>query len=316
MPHKRVFLLVCLLCFGFIPNSYSSNTKINLIKFITIESSEEQEKVRLKFEKPFPETTSQHFDSGLVRITLPYTNYNKTIETKHVNDRFIRIIRLFKEGSSSILEIQFADNEFQAIGKVTSSVDGQFMNVYIDKSTEPVDIPDDRSIFLPQSKSNVQATPIELSNELLQDSNITVNIIKMLLAVAAILIFFYSILWIYNKFFVTRFSFKKGGHAIRMVNAYHISPKQKIVVLDVDDTTYACGVTPSNISLISEITDKSFYSYLSQLKPDYDKGIDFTRLRTQYLESKNAKSNKDSLRPKTPFAAELLSRVKKLKPID
>lgn len=316
MLHKRVFLLVYLLLFCLTSNLYPSDSKTSLITSIDIDSSEKQEKIRLRFEKPFTETTSQHFDPGLVRITLPYTNYEKSIETTHVNDRFIRITRLYKEGSSSILEIQFANQEFQAIGKVSSTVDGPLLDIFIDKSMEPVDIPDDSSIFLPAGKSNPKATPLELSDDMLPDNNITVNIIKMLLAVAAILIFFYGILWVYNKFFVTRFSFKKGGHAIKMVTSYHISPKQKIVVLDVDNTTFACGVTPNNISLISEIADKSFYNYLKQIKPNSGKGVDFTRIRTQYLESKIAKSNEDSIKPKAPFAAELLSKVKKLKPID
>ncbi len=316
MPRKRLFLLVYLLFFCTTSDIYPSDSKTSLIQAIDIDSSETQEKIRLRFDKPFTETTSQHFDSGLVRITLPYSNYDKSIETKHVNNRFIRMTRLYKEGNSSILEIQFANQDFQAIGKVSSSIDGPLLDLLIDKSMEPVDVPDDSNIFLPGGLNSQKATPLELSDDMLTDSNITVNIIKMLLAVTAVLIFFYGILWVYNKFFVTRFSFKKGGHSIKMVTSYHISPKQKIVILDVDNTTFACGVTPNNISLISEIADKSFYNYLKQIKPDSDKGVDFTHIRTQYLESKNAKSNEDSIKAKTPFAAELLNKVKQLKPID
>ncbi len=316
MSHSRFFLLVTLLIFFFTTSLHSAETVSNHIKSISIQSATEQENIQLFFEKPFFETTSQHFDSGLVRITFPNTNYEQSAETKHVNDRFIRIIRLYKEGNSSILEIQFADTGFQAIGKVSSDIDGQNLNIIISKKTGPSEPSTSESLFFPDTQANPQAKPLTFSNELLEDNNITVNIIKMLLAVAAILIFFYSILWVYNKFFVSRFSFKKGSHTIKMVTSYHLSPKQKIVVLDVDHTTFACGVTSNNISLIGEIKDKSFHNYLSRLKPDYDKGIDFTRLRTQYLESKIAKSNEDSLNPKAPFASELLSKVKKLKPID
>jgi len=67
--------------------------------------------------------------------------------------------------------------------------------------------------------------------------------------------------------------------------------------------------------LISVVSDDSFDQFLMKLNTNEGREIDFSNLRTQYLESKIAKDNSDSAKT-TTFAVEFLNKVKKLKPID
>jgi flagellar biogenesis protein FliO len=316
MPLLRFFSLVCIFILPYPALSQPAVQRAVKIQKIEIHSTADQERIQLAFDSDFHETISPHFDTGLVRITLPTTIYNPGLETVHINNRFLRIVRLYQEGKNTIVEIQFSDSEFLAIGKVSSQIEGQQLFIDIDKTAKSNNKSIEDSPLFAGTADKKDVQPLTFNKEMLENSDITVNIIKMLLAVAAILLFFYGILWIYNRFFVSRFSFKKGNHTIRLVSSYHISPKQKIVILDVDNTSFACGVTPTSINLISEVSGNSFYNYLAQLKPDHKKGVDFSRLRTQYLETRSAKSDENSMKNKSSFAAELLIKVKKLKPID
>ena len=159
-----------------------------------------------------------------------------------------------------------------------------------------------------------------LPGDYMAESSITTNIIKMLLALFAILIIFYLILWVYNRYFVSRFSFKKGDFNIKVSASYHLGPKQKILVIEVNDTAYVCGVTAQNINVMSKVTDNAFVDFLSNYAPSRGKNVDFFELRAQYLENKRnqqleQKSN-EAEKPKESFASEFVNRVKKLRPID
>ena len=142
----------------------------------------------------------------------------------------------------------------------------------------------------------------------------------MLLALFAILLLFYLILWVYNRYFVSKFSFKKGDYSIKVSASYHLSPKQKILVIEVNDAAYVCGVTPQNISVMSQVTDNAFVDFLANYTPPKRKRVDFFELRAQYLESKKRQqlnqAASETKKPEDNFASEFVNRVKKLRPID
>lgn len=316
MPVFRIFLLIYILLSSYPALSQATTQKTTIIQKIDIHSTSDQESIQFAFSGAFTETISPHFETGLVRIALPATSFNPKLEILHINNRFLRNLRLSQEANSTIVEIQFSDSDFVAIGKVSFQLFEKQLIINIDKKLTTNNSIVESSTLFAEMQEEKKAQPLALENELLKDSEITVNIIKMLIAVAIVLLFFFGILWICNRFFVSRYSIKKGKHTIKLVSSYHISPKQKIVILNVDNYFFACGVTPTSINLISEIIDNSFEKFLSQLKTSHKTGIDFSLLRTQYLETRNMKSNSNEQKTKSSFANELLTKVKKLKPID
>ncbi|MCP4750577.1 MAG: FliO/MopB family protein [Proteobacteria bacterium] len=257
----------------------------------------------------------------MIRIIFPFTDFDPVLGFRSINDRFVQAIRLEKEGKSSILEIQFADPGFQAIGLINYRAEKQILHVFIDKDRESAQTSKDdseRSSLIqtsdkeeePQQQNAFQAA------DYFSSTNITTNIIKMLLALFVLLLFFYVLLWLYNKFFVAKFSFSKGKYSIRVSSSYHISPKQKIIILEINKLAFACGVTSNNINLISKVSDDSFLNYLTSFNPDKNK-VDFFELRTQYLEGRRRQQEaQESKTTDTKFATELIDKVKSLKPLD
>ncbi len=66
---------------------------------------------------------------------------------------------------------------------------------------------------------------------------------------------------------------KKSGSYIQVLSMHHLSPKEKLVLVDVLGETILVGVTPNQISKLTSIkTDKEF---AKQAKPDSFKFSDY-----------------------------------------
>lgn len=306
---KLILLFISPLCV------LGADSTLSIVK-ISASSDEQQSRFQIHFSQPYQEAVSSHFDDGVVRLTLPNSGYDEAVSFNYVNDRFVRYLRLFGEGKNTTVEILFADQDFQAVGRVKTEQKSDVLNIYIDKKGQYSEAEFEESPLSLPVEPKVGEGSLPFNSELMESGNITANIIKMLIALSMILLLFYSLLWAYNRFFVSRFSFKKGNHSVKLVSSYHISPKQKIVIIDVNHRSFACGVTVNNISLISEVTDTSFQDFLATVQLEGDQEVNFSKLRTQYIESKVVRENHNAEEPKRSFSNELINRVRKLKPID
>jgi flagellar biosynthetic protein FliO len=279
---------------------------------IDVQADSVRETIVLGFNHTTPATPSLYFEKGLVRVTLPQTVFDPAIRHQVVNDRFLRGLRLEQEQTSAILEIVFADSDFDGIGRINHRLQGRELIFEIQKSGEPM-MTADTALSAP-----AVGVPTATLGEYFADNDLTVNIVKMLLALFLVLLFFYLLLWLYNRFFVRRFRFKQGRYAIKISSSHHLNPKQKIMIVEVNDEAYACGVTPSQISVIAKVSDTSLTDFLSQLDLSSPSPVSFADLRTQYLESKKTQATLVDPLPADPanFASELIGRIKKLRPLD
>jgi len=288
---------------------------------IEVSSDTNLENIILKFQTEYEGIPSINFEEGMVRVELPYTDFPPSLSYQSINNRFVQALRLGKEGKSTILEIQFADPNFQAIGLINYETEEGNLNLSIKKKKDKSPEKTEKNTLTQAIKQAERAQSTSfLPGEYVADSSVTTNIVKMLLALFVILIFLYMILWVYNRYFVSKFSFKKGDYAIKVSASYHLSPKQKILVIEVNDVAYVCGVTPQNISVMSKVTDNAFVDFLVNYRPTGRKNIDFFELRAEYQDSKKSKhldeATPESKEPSQSFASELVNRVKKLRPID
>ena len=304
-------------------NGYPANDQEQiLLTSIDVSSDTNQEQLILIFKSDYTGIPSINFDQGLVWVELPYSDFSPKLSYQSINNRFIQALRLGKEGKSTILEIQFADPNFEAVGLINYQIENDLLFLTIGKKKKDSTEEPEKSTLTQaiEQAERSQNSPF-LANDYMADSSITTNIIKMLLALFLILIFFYLVLWVYNRYFVSKFSFKKGDYNIKVSASYHLGPKQKILVIEVNDAAYVCGVTSQNISVMSKVTDNAFVDFLSNYAPSRGKNADFYDLRAQYLASKKNQQQKQSStekeeKPKESFASELVNRVKKLRPID
>jgi flagellar biogenesis protein FliO len=316
MPKVIVYLLINIFLINS-PFVVPAAENLARIEKISVEKKTETDLVQLIFKSPYKESISYHYDPGMVRLTLPHSEFDDSLkEIVRINDRFIDDIRLDKEGLNTSLVIKFVDRDFQATSRIKIKTVENQLSIVINKLTDLDNDEMEPRVDIQGLKGKESPSALSFSDDLLTSSDVTVSIVKMLVALSGILLFFYSLLWAYNRFFVRKFSFKKGDHSIKMVSSYHVSPKQKIIVLNVDEKTFACGVTSNNINLISEIRDDSFDRFVTGLNYEENSVVDFSKLRTQYLESKIAKDNTISAKSTSSFATELMNKVKKLKPID
>lgn len=314
---RRLFSLVFLWTLLCSTLSYVSAAENRIVDIKTV-ADKDQEKIHLIFSSEYRQSVSTDFENGLVQVTLPHTSFDPSLDFLNINNRFIRILRLVKAGDNTIMEVHFADPAFDAVGMIKEQNEGMQLTLLLNRSAkfaesevEPVKEPVSESGGLDARQGS------QLSSESFLDSNMTVNIVKMLVALFLLLLFFYLLLWAYNRFFVTRFRFNKGKYDIKVSSSYHISPKQKIMVLEINGSAYACGVTASQISLISKVSPESFSEYISGLDAGGGRELSFSDIRMQYQEAKKKQETlKDAVQSDSKFASELIKRIKGLKPLD
>lgn len=73
------------------------------------------------------------------------------------------------------------------------------------------------------------------------------------ISLAAIVAGLYLVLYLYRRVFGARLPGSVAGYPIKMLTSFHIGPKQRVVVLDINGEVVACGVTASQISLITRL---------------------------------------------------------------
>lgn len=296
----------------------TASSSVNTIADIQVSSDASQEKIQLLFPTPYDESVSTDFESGMVQLTFPRTAFDPSLAFVNVNDRFVRSIRLVGIGDSTILEVRFADPAFDAIGMVREQAVGKQFTILINKKEKfKLDAPVADDLTVSDQSNTAEEPQSQFSRVSLLDSDMTINIVKMLVALFLLLLFFYLLLWAYNRFFATRFRFHKGDYDIKVSASYHINPKQKIIILEVNGIAYACGVTANTISVITRVSKEAFSDYLATLDLSDKREIRFADIRTQYLEAKRKKESlEDAVNADSRFASELIQRIKNLKPLD
>ncbi len=133
--------------------------------------------------------------------------------------------------------------------------------------------------------------------EVMAEDNWTSTLLMMVLALLFILFLIYLLAWSYNKFLSTRFRSPQNRVQIKVASTYHLAPKQKVVVLDMNGQLFACGITPTSINLISVLQDENDQSFLKpapekaeppsleQSKAEFLKALEAARKHTQALAS-------------------------------
>jgi flagellar biogenesis protein FliO len=148
--------------------------------------------------------------------------------------------------------------------------------------------------FSQEATSGFPSTTTPLSN--LPEDDWVSTMLTMVLALLFILVLIYLLAWAYNRFLATRFRSLQGGKVqIRVVSSYHLAPKQKVVVLDINGQLFACGMTPGAINLLSVLRDEKDQSFLTQApqkaptversKAEFFKALEVARKQSQTISS-------------------------------
>lgn len=79
------------------------------------------------------------------------------------------------------------------------------------------------------------------------------TLITLALSLTVMVAVLYGALYLYNRFFARRLGRGANSQAIRQLASFHLGPKQRIVVLDINGEYIACGITATQISFLTRL---------------------------------------------------------------
>ena len=104
------------------------------------------------------------------------------------------------------------------------------------------------------------------------------SLLKMFSALAVVLGIMLAGLWVVRKLMKKTGTGVDDGHAIRILSTRYLGPKSSIMLVDVLGSVIVVGVTGSQISMLTTITDEDS---LDRLKSNRDEGRDSQALLDQ-----------------------------------
>ena len=142
------------------------------------------------------------------------------------------------------------------------------------------------------------------------------SLVTMVIALVIIVAALYGVLYLYNRFLATRLRRFTGSHSIRQVASFHIGPRQRIVVLNINDEVIACGVTPSQITYLTHLGGKGQAGRMPGAAEGGPPGEGSAQSGSKALEGLPAELQPARSDPVHQFAEVLKQKVRSLKRIN
>lgn len=296
--------------FILLPLSFAQNSPIYTLESIDFTQVKEFEKIHLNFKENIDIPPVVDIDPGMIHIRFPQTRLTtENREFQFPNSKFIQAIRAKQNRQSILLIVVLRSPSLSFEGFIDVVQNEKQILLHLDtqvstssrvSSTENIDdftleaeqrfLEGDRitSTFQEQQASPELALPEEREISTLQAETPNEDwlsaMLTMILALMVILLFLYLCFFIYNRFLAGKFPNLSSQFPIRIVSTYHLSPKQKIIVIEVNQSYFACGVTQNSIHLLSPLTHKEDRSFLQQLsKPPQEASKDNDQTRTDFM---------------------------------
>jgi len=316
---------------------FAQTSQVNLLKDLQIKSFDNTERIILTFQKEFTVSPIIDFDPGLVYIRLNST-YIKNPAREFASTESLLIDKIYVNRNTNSVDLRIALQSRSLSLENKIKVTTNRSQLIIDLDRQGSDITSQRSSGTivgdqfareigqrlretggdPLSNTLGNATPL-LSETSQEASNFNLNedepiitpqpdswmmtLLTLIFSLLGILLFLMILLYIYNKLLSGRFPKIQGKFKIRIASTFHISPKQKVIVLDVNGQHFACGVTSNSINFLTEIKDQHDQSFLGNVTSTGDKinfNADQTRanfLKTLEVARKKAEKIENSQTP-------------------
>ncbi len=283
----------------------------NILREVQVTTSETTEQIEILFEQDVESAPIIDFDRGLMYLRL----VSVTLDTPArqfvfpETSKVVKLIRANQNATSTQLEVILHASHLSLENKLDVSWDGPRLLLTIDRSklnaspneSAPAnELAEEVQQRLQENEQLTEILPAEEPKsidysdtlpstfEQPEESWIT-TILTLLLSLLLIFGVLYLLLYFYNKVLSGRFPALQGKFSVKTVATFHLGPKQRIVVLEVNEQYFACGVTPSNISFLMELADKEDQSFLGQVSVSKDKvEIHAEKARADFLKTLHA----------------------------
>ena len=293
-----------------------------VLKDIEVNSRDESEHVRLEFDGEFSGEPLINFESGSISFRFDSVRTSPTLPSlidikSHSIIKAVRAIQV-PETDIVYLDILLKSSEYKTRYPVITrrgnniflGLNGNLSSMPPLSSTETLTreaeerVNNDQSLSSKISANSNDGALLKNAGDYLPivNEDWSVTMLTLVLSLLFVLLLIFFIAYLYNRFFSGRFPSIQGAIRIKQVSSFHVGPKQKVIILDMNNRKYACGVTPSSINLIAELEDETDQSFLHVINTDgkndeikIDQArANFLKTRESDLQKVNSKAVKQS----------------------
>ena len=281
----NIVIMIVLLFSRIIPVVASGVLFLNDIE---VDPKDESSHILLEFNNKFYGEPLINFESGSISFRFDSVHISPTlpslIDTK--SHSIIKAVRVIQVPETDIVHLDILlkssgyKTEFPVITRsgnyIYLGLNGNLVSMPSLSSTETLTreaeerVNNDQSLSSNFSANSNDDSLLKNAGDYLPISNEdwTVTMLTVVLSLLFVLLLIYLIAYLYNRFFSGRFPSIQGTIRIKQVSSFHVGPKQKVIILDMNNRKFACGVTPSSINLITELEDETDQSFLHVINTD------------------------------------------------
>ena len=280
-----------------------------VLKNIEVNSNDESKHVRLEFDGEFTGEPLINFESGSISFRFDSVRTSPTlpslIDTK--SHSFIKAVRAVQVPKTDVVHLDILlrssgyKSEYPVITRSGNNIylglNGNLASMPPLSSTEILTkeaeerVNNDQSLSSNFSANSTDDAALSNANDFLPiaTEDWTVTMLTLVLSLLFVLLLIYLIAYLYNRFFSGRFPSIQGAIRIKQVSSFHVGPKQKVIIFDMNNRKFACGVTPSTINLIAELEDETDQSFLHAINTDgKNDEIKIDQARANYLKTRES----------------------------
>ena len=280
-----------------------------VLKNIEVNSNDESKHVRLEFDGEFTGEPLINFESGSISFRFDSVRTSPTlpslIDTK--SHSFIKAVRAVQVPETDVVHLDILlkssgyKSEYPVITRSGNNIylglNGNLASMPPLSSTEILTkeaeerVNNDQSLSSNFSTNSTDDVALSNANDFLPiaTEDWTVTMLTLVLSLLFVLLLIYLIAYLYNRFFSGRFPSIQGAIRIKQVSSFHVGPKQKVIIFDMNNRKFACGVTPSTINLIAELEDETDQSFLHAINTDEKNDeIKIDQARANYLKTRES----------------------------
>jgi len=281
-------------------------SEIRTLQKIEVISLEDSSQLRLEFDGEFSRDPLINFESGSMSLSLESAQTDSALPLLTVpkEDSYIKAVHAVQVSNTNIVRLDILPRSSRVVlGHPAINHAGNILLVLLPGKVAANPVLSNTEVLTDEIGQRVKSDPSfpstfskvatadsssEKSEKLLPmpAQDWVETIMTLVFALLFVLLLIYLIAYIYNRFFSGKFSAMQGNIRIRQISSYHVGPKQKIVVFDMNGRLFACGVTATSINLIAELNDEADQEFLYNANTDEKtNGINMEQMEADFLKT-------------------------------